>query len=378
MKIAVSLNFKSDKTLKIKSNKTSAMYSMIGAFCLTCLLIYGCEMPKSSLDKPKPTEFFVDQSLENSNMITSSTTVETIKSMRKLTETEPNLTSIYQAANTTQNKIKVLVDLIAKLRFDIIEASGGIYSLAASEKKWSELGYSKITITNENELDGVPVDCNNTNAPKTILLDKKKGENLKVEIIKANTELVKVIENLIKELEPAEAIKFEKLIEPLKKEIVLKVPNEYGWRKAGFDSWSSSMFNNSTVASSLLLLRKFEHDAINSVAQVVNLLQSNMGEKVLFYDKFDIYAQPKKGHILLGETFEAEIALGAYTSQSEFSVSVNGSNVAVDNAKANYKFKPTTIGNQRYAVTINIKNPLTGKIETVKKEFEYEVISPVK
>jgi hypothetical protein len=290
--------------------------------------------------------------------------------MRKLTETEPNLTSIYQAANTTQYKIKILVDLIAKLRFDIIEASGGIYSLAASEKKWSELGYSKITITNENELDGVPVDCNNTNAPKTILLDKKKGENLKVEIINANTELVKVIENLIKELEPAEAIKFEKLIEPLKKEIVLKVPNEYGWRKAGFDSWSSSMFNNSTVASSLLMLRKFENDAINSVAQVVNLLQSNMGEKVLFYDKFDIYAQPKKGHILLGETFEAEIALGAYTSQSEFSVSVNGSNVAVDNAKANYKFKPTTTGTQRYAVTINIKNPLTGKIETAKKEFE--------
>jgi hypothetical protein len=105
-------------------------------------------------------------------------------------------------------------------------------------------------------------------------------------------------------------------------------------------------------------------------------LQTTLVTKALVYDQFDVFSQPKKGYIIKGETFEAEIALGAYSSQAEFTVNVNGVNVPVENAKAKYTTVGTNVGTQRYSATIAVKNPLTGKIVNVRKDFEFEVGLP--
>jgi len=187
---------------------------------------------------------------------------------------------------------------------------------------------------------------------------------------------LKVVDDLVAELKknPIKGVKLDEgAIEKLKKELVLETPDDEVWKAAGKSNWSSFVFAYMPVASCYPLLRKFENDAKNASSQIVNFLSSNMGNKVLTYDKFDVFSQSAKPYILLGETYEAEIALGAFSSQAKFSVNVNGATLKVDGAKAKYSAKPTSVGTQSYKATIKVVNPLTNEEETVTKEFKYEV-----
>ncbi len=100
-------------------------------------------------------------------------------------------------------------------------------------------------------------------------------------------------------------------------------------------------------------------------------------------NNFDIYAYkddvislPRKTCISKGETFETEIAIGHINSQSDFTVSVNGISIPVKDAKAKYTTVGANVGTQRYTAAVTVKNPKTGKEETVKKDFEFEVGMP--
>ena len=117
------------------------------------------------------------------------------------------------------------------------------------------------------------------------------------------------------------------------------------------------------------LFRKYQNDAKSSAAQIVNFLSGQMGKKELVYDNFDVFSSSPKPYILLGETFETEIALGAFSSQAEFSVRVGGSNLKIEEGKAKYTTRPTSIGEKTYTAQITVKNPLTGKEETFTKKI---------
>jgi hypothetical protein len=76
----------------------------------------------------------------------------------------------------------------------------------------------------------------------------------------------------------------------------------------------------------------------------VNFLAGQMGKLELNYDKFDVFSQSAKPYILLGETYESEIALGAYSSQAKFSVSVGGSSLKIVDGKAKYTARGSSVG----------------------------------
>lgn len=320
--------------------------------------------------------FMLDKGIKHTNEIVDAGVEATIKQMKGTLEAKPQLKPIADAAATVPGKIKNLLDKINALRVQITEESGGMNTLADHKSKWEGYGYKKFTVVTEKKLDGKPVGYKDKDVTQRIFVEKKEGANIKKEIIAARAELIKVVEDLVKQLEkePIDGVKLNKKeIEELIKDLVLEEPDDQVWKDAGKPSWEAHIFAYMPVASCYPLLRKFENDAKNAASQIVNYLAANMGNKALVYDKFDVFSQSKKGYILLGETYEAEIALGAYSSQAEFSVNVNGANLAIDGAKAKYTARPSTVGTQRYSATINVKNPMTGKVETVKKEFEYEV-----
>jgi gliding motility-associated protein GldM len=320
--------------------------------------------------------FMLDKGIKHTNEIVDSGVKAAIEQMEGTLKDKPQLKPIVDAAKSVPSKITPLLDKIKALRAQITDESGGLNTLEASKGKWEGYGYKKFTITTEKKLDGKPVGYKDKDVTQRIFVEKKEGEKIKLEIIKARKELIAVVDNLVEELKKTEidGVKLdEKQIEELKKDLVLEEPDDQVWKDAKKPSWEAYIFAYMPVASCYPLLRKFENDAKNASSQIVNFLAANMGNKVLVYDKFDVFSQSTKGYILLGETYEAEIALGAYSSQAEFSVNVNGANLAIDGAKAKYTARPSSVGTQRYTATINVKNPMTGKTETVKKEFQYEV-----
>ena len=375
----ISIKGNSDSTIQIvnkpstvlvnkSSNKQVRKWIAITlALCILCSLITYFLRPSS--DSSTGNFLVLEKGFKYTNEIVDASVESTINQMTSTVETKPQLKPIADAAATVPNKIRDLLYKINELRVRITDESGGMNTLVEHKSKWEGYGYKKYTIINDKKLDGKPVGSKNKSVVRTVFISKKEGVNLKEEIKKTRKELISVIDNLELEIQksPIDGVKLDsRAIENLKKELVLEEPE-------ADIKWENELFSNSNVAAAHALLRKFDNDAKNSASQIVSYLSANMGQKVLDYDKYDVFAQAKKGYILLGETYEAEIALGTCSSQAEFSVNVNGSNLPIEDSKAKYTSRPSTLGTQRFTATINVKNPLTGAIETVKKDFEYEV-----
>ena len=139
-------------------------------------------------------------------------------------------------------------------------------------------------------------------------------------------------------------------------------------------NWSEFKFKQMPIAAVFPLLGKIQSDAKNSSTAVLNYCATKVQGTDLKFDKFIPGVAPKKNYVILGEEFEAEVFLSAFSSKTDnVSINVNGNNVSLKDGVGTYKTKPGTVGEQKYNVSINIKNPATGIVETVKKEFSYEV-----
>jgi hypothetical protein len=225
------------------------------------------------------------------------------------------------------------------------------------------------------------VGFDNKSAVRRILIGEKEGEALKTEIIKTRTALLAVVERLYDSLErePIDGVKLDtKAVEYLKKELILELPQNSLHAKND-KSFTELTFGNLSVEEANLMLRKFESDARVACSQVINYLDSNMSRgAAIVYDKIDVLYMPTKYAIYLGETYEAKIALGQMSSQLEFSVNINENNLPMDGMTAIYRVEPKLIGTHRYSATINVKNPRTGEMERIRKDFQYEVLEPRK
>lgn len=140
--------------------------------------------------------------------------------------------------------------------------------------------------------------------------------------------------------------------------------------------WVEENFKDKTTEEAYILLTEKQTQVNLSTAAVLKFLSEQMGKLELNYDKFDVFAQSPKPYVLLGETYEAEIALGAYSTQANFSVSVGGRALSIVDGKARYSAKASRVGEQSYNAKISVKNPLTGEIKTFTKSFKYEVEQP--
>lgn len=333
--------------------------------------------------------FMLDKGIKHTNEIVDKSIEATIETMKKTIEEKKNLKPIADAAATVPSKIEPLIAKIAELRAAITN-EGGLYvfkgdyhgeSAASRTEKYKAEGFTNIHETDDVKMEGKPVDKKNKDVTQRILVDEKKGAELKDLINTTRGELIKVIEDIValseNESTKISGVKFEANdVKKLKEELVLEEQNEEAAKENGKPTWEAHVFAYMPVASCYPLLRKFENDAKNAASQIVNFLSANMGNKVITYDEFDVFSSSEKPYILLGETYEAEIALGAFSSQAEFSVSVNGSPLRVENGKAKFTSQPRSVGTQSYTASINVVNPLTQETVNVKKEFKYEVGAP--
>jgi gliding motility-associated protein GldM len=139
-------------------------------------------------------------------------------------------------------------------------------------------------------------------------------------------------------------------------------------------SWSEFKFKQMPIAAVFPILGKIQGDAKNSATAVLNYIAVKVGGTDIKFDKFTPALSAEKSYVISGDKYVADVFLSAYSSSADnISISVNGSGVAMKDGIAHYEAGTSGVGERSVNVNINVKNPLTQKIDNYSKEFKYEV-----
>lgn len=325
--------------------------------------------------------FMLDKGIKKNNHIVEESVTGVIASMEETAKTKTQYQPLVDKAKEAKEITKGFYAYIDELRTGMVEESGGAYS----EQEAADSGHP--------ELAGKPKGKKDKDTPQRIFVtgdytgatkpafEVPAGPVLDTKVQELKKAYLDFVAGLwenggIKGTIFADQSKKESALASLKSEMTLISSDEYQADQHEGKSWEEFTFGHMPVAAIYPMLRKFQNDARTSEAAIVNFLASQMGKMELNYDKFDVFSQSPKPYILLGETYEAEIALGAYSSQAKFSVSVGGSSLKIVDGKAKYTARGSSVGEKKYTAKISVNNPLTGETETFTKDFSYEVGQP--
>lgn len=321
--------------------------------------------------------FMLDKGINANNEIVEKSVANTIASMEETAKTKTQYKPLVDKAKEVTNITKGFDSYITDMRNRMVEESGGAYTQEEAEK------------SGHPELAGKPIGKKDKDTPQRIFVsgdygsEKKEpqGPILDKKIQELREQYIQFVDGLwegegIKGTVFADKSKKEAILAKLRTELTLSSSEAYKPENHENKSWSEFTFGHMPVAAIYPMLRKFQNDAKTSEAAVVSFLASQIGQMELTYDKFAVFSQSSKPYIMLGEQYEAEIALGAYSSQADFSVNVNGSRLNVVDGKAKYTARGSRVGEQKYTAKISVKNPLTGEVETFSEDFFFEVGQP--
>ncbi|MDX1943692.1 MAG: gliding motility protein GldM [Saprospiraceae bacterium] len=156
--------------------------------------------------------------------------------------------------------------------------------------------------------------------------------------------------------------------------IPLKIDEE-AVKKSGKKDWVQYNFLQMPVAAVFPILTKTQNDAKASTSTILNYLLGKVAGEDIKFDSFEPVISARKGYIIRGEKYEADVFLSAYSTSAGGStkIYVGGSSLPVENGKAAYSTTASSLGTQKYKVRIEVTNPLTGEVKSYEKEFEYEV-----
>jgi hypothetical protein len=132
-----------------------------------------------------------------------------------------------------------------------------------------------------------------------------------------------------------------------------------------FNRWQQHTF----LIIEMLHLKQLECVLIDKLMDLAS--RENPAVKL---DKLLILVAPKKASVRVGEKFECDIMLGAYSSTANnIEIKCNGKKAAMKDGIAYFNFPLTKAGTQRLKAEATITNPATGQMQTIKSEFLYDV-----
>ncbi len=323
--------------------------------------------------------FALDKSIDKTNKIVDKATAKVIGDIEETAETKTQYKALVVKAKEATNITKGFYNYINEVRDYMVEQSGGYYTAENNDGNASLIG-KPIGKKNKDVPQRIFVSGDYTGAedtkPKTF--EVPVGPDLDKRITALKASYIAFVKSLwdnggIEETIFADPKKMDGALAKLEADMTLNGSGDYKPEEHEDKSWEEYTFGHMPVAAIYPMLRKYQNDAKTTEAAVVNFLAAQMGKMELNYDKFAVFSQAPKSYVLKGQTYEAFIALGAYSSQAKFSVSVGGRNLNIVDGKAKYTTTANSIGEQSYTATISVTNPLTNKVETFKETFKYEV-----
>lgn len=148
-------------------------------------------------------------------------------------------------------------------------------------------------------------------------------------------------------------------------------------------SWQQDNFEDLPLIGVMALMSKMQSDVRNAESDVLNYLFSQISAQEFKFNELRAIAIPKSNYVFKDDYFEAEIFLSAIDSTQEPQVYVNNVAQPVNDGKAVYRTRATSLGFKTWGGIIRYTAP-DGTIMRYNFNGEYEVaplnlvISPTK
>ncbi len=299
--------------------------------------------------------FLIDRGIENSNEIIDDSNTFGLTALEKNAEQDlERYRPLVEAAKEVQSISMEFDQYIDAIRDTLVNESGGMYPEDDPKHGGHPKGYKNKDVTTRE------------------LVDRGVGAEIKARIDSTRSELLSIVNDLI----GTEGTNItEETVAELEKSISLNTNNDWETKVKKPVSWEHYTFNQMPLAAVFPIFRKFQNDMKSSEAAIINFLVNQVGASTFKVDQFFPISSARRSYIIAGETYEAEISIGASSRSvnENMVVKVNGQTLPVTDGVAQYTARPTTTGVKPYRVDITLTNPTTGEVETISKEFEYEV-----
>lgn len=153
--------------------------------------------------------------------------------------------------------------------------------------------------------------------------------------------------------------------------------DDESWKEAERASWSDFKFGHMPVAAVMPLLSQMKSDLKVSEANLVNDMVSLAGGKTIEFDEFFPVFNADKSYVVGGETINAEVSVGSYSSSldpSNVQLYVGGQRLTIGpDGKAKYTIRASGQGPKSVSTRVEVRNPLTGEVKTGEGTYTYEV-----
>ena len=207
------------------------------------------------------------------------------------------------------------------------------------------------------KVEGQPRDIRNKDLTTRMFISEGLGLEIQNKIEETRTELLKLAD-ADKDVEASLPLRVEELPSGIKAK-----------------NWPEFKFKQMPVAAVFPILGKMQSDSKNSYSAILNYCAKKVGgEETIRMDTYEPVVSANKAYLIQGEKYEADVFLGAYSTQADnIRISAGGTGLSVQQGKAHYSAVASGLGEKKYNVTINVTNPLTKEVKTYSKEFAYEV-----
>ncbi len=192
-----------------------------------------------------------------------------------------------------------------------------------------------------------------------LLINNKKGEELKGKINKTREDLIAL------------------LSKDKQANVKTDLFTEDHTVEGAVHTWESVMFEHSPAAAVVTLLTKIQSDIRNTEAQVLDELRKSISDADFTFDKLEPKIIPNNGtYITVGSEYSADIFVAASSSKQEAKVTVNGREIPFVDGVGKYKVNPSSEGEQKYTGVISTKKP-NGEVVNYPFEQTYTALKPL-
>lgn len=257
-----------------------------------------------------------------------------LAALKKEVDKQPEKAKPYfDAANQTENKVLAFVKYIESIKIKLEGETGGRFPKGTQS---------------EGQLKG----RGNMEMPAYYMINEGHGAEVKNKINALNTDLSAIIKKVP---HPIDSKKLLSLLELVAKDHPENAPH----------TWQSELFEHTPLAAVITLLTKMQNDAKNAGSECIAELAKSINADDFEFDQLVAIVVPKSTTVVEGEKFEADIFLSHINSQHNYTVTVNGSPITVENGIGKFE-QGASIGEYKYRGAIEIKKP----DETIEyKEF---------
>lgn len=206
------------------------------------------------------------------------------------------------------------------------------------------------------------------------LLVSQQGQELYQQLTQLKTEQLQLLSNLwenggIRETVFMDSDDKEDLLKQLSKKWLLPFKEA-----SSQEAWLKENFEGKSIEENYLTLLQLQNKLHLSTNTLLTLLSEQIGNYELYYDRFNVVMEAPHTTIRLGETFTADVILGAYSSTAAFQFYVDGQEIPQKDGQGLYKVTPNSVGKKTIELKVEVRNKMTGVKETFIKNHTYEVV----